>query len=1029
MATRRLLLSVLTIMLPLVTSAVEINGINYELNNTNLTATVVRNYMEYYDEEDDEYYLYPAYSGDIVIPGSVQYNGTVYSVTSIESGAFKEGDGEEWEWGHITSVTIPSSVTSIGEEAFENCYMLVNVKVCVLDMSSFCNNKTIGQILVQTGKPIMLIDSDGAEIKDYVIPNDVTTIGESAFYRCSGLTSVTIPNSVTAIGGGAFSGCRGLTSVTIPNSVKSIGDYAFSGCNGLTSVTIPNSVTSIGEGAFGFCSSLTSVTIGNSVTSIDSWAFFGCSRLSSVTIPNSVTYIGDYAFEGCSGLTSVTIPNNVTSIGESAFQDCSGLTSVTIGNSVTFIGYKAFSGCSGLTTVNITDLKAWLNISFGDSDANPLYYAYHLFLNGKEVKELVIPNSVTSIGNYAFYNCSSLTSVSIPNSVTSIGRNAFWNCTGLTSVSISKSVKSIGEAAFFGCTSLTSVTVNWLRPVDISTNTFSNMENATLYVPVPCWPVYMATNWGYFKEVVEISDTTHTLTYMVDDEVYKTYELQEGAVITPEIEPTKEGYTFSGWSEIPATMPAEDVLIFGYFEKIGYISETTYTLTYMVDDEVYKTYEMQEGGVITPETEPIMEGYIFSGWSEIPGTMPSHDVTVYGYFEFDTNTTDAILCDNLQCISGSAPILKVGLTNTNEVKLCQFDLQLPAGVTVATKSNGKLEAKLTERAENHSVSSKQLENGNYRFVISSLDNDSFTGNSGTLIEITLDIPLNIETGEYIVKVINAELSVPDGNDLKVVKPADTESKLTVSNYTPGDVNNDGSVSVTDVGCAINYILEQIPSVFVFEAADMNADNTVSVTDVGMIINLILSDGASSRRRAPERNNSDNGLLPQINLQPTAEGYELRLENKDAYIGFQFDMELSDNAVISGIQLNGPANDDHLLTYRRLSNGKWRVVCYSPTNSSFYNDDSALLTITASNSISVSDICLTTSGLNELHPSNLFGMPTGIANVEKTNSKTTLNLYSLSGNIYRILNLRSGVNSFDGLRPGIYLIDNKKIIIR
>ena len=197
---------------------------------------------------------------------------------------------------------------------------------------------------------------------DVVIPENiaydgttysVTSIGGSAFYYCTGLTSVTIPNSVTSIGGSAFSGCSGLTSVTIPNSVTSIGDGAFGGCSGLTSVTIPNSVTFIGEYTFAYCSELTSVTIPNSVTSIGYSAFRGCSSLTSVTIPNSVTSIGYYAFSGCSGLTSVTIGNSVTFIGGYAFYNCTGLTSVTIPNSVTSIGDNAFYNCTGLHSLTI----------------------------------------------------------------------------------------------------------------------------------------------------------------------------------------------------------------------------------------------------------------------------------------------------------------------------------------------------------------------------------------------------------------------------------------------------------------------------------------------------------------------------------------------------------------------------------------------------------------------------------------------------------------------------------------------------
>ena len=339
--------------------------------------------------------------------------------------------------------------------------------------------------------------------------------------------TVEISNGVASIGSYAFFNCSGLTSVTIPNSVTSIGNEAFWGCTGLTSVTIPNSVTSIEFGAFGDCSGLTSVTIPNSVTSIGNYAFTRCSGLTSITIPNSVTSIGNWTFSGCSGLTSVTIPNSVTSIGESAFSGCSGLTSITIPNSVTSIGNGAFEYCSGLTSVHITDIAAWCKISFNYQDSNPLCYAHHLFMDGKEITDLVIPNSVTSIAFCAFYGCSGLTSVTIPNSVTSIGYGAFdrcsgltsvhitdiaaWcnisflgtlskplhlyingkeikdlnipntvtsirdgafkNCSGLTSVTIGNSVTSIGSSAFSGCSGLTQVTLN---SNDIASKSYSS---------------------------------------------------------------------------------------------------------------------------------------------------------------------------------------------------------------------------------------------------------------------------------------------------------------------------------------------------------------------------------------------------------------------------------------------------------------------------------------------------------------------------------------------------------------------------
>ena len=229
--------------------------------------------------------------------------------------------------------------------------------------------------------------------------------------------------------------------------------------NEVTFMNRTRKVTSIGYRAFYHCSGLTSVTIGNSVTSIGEDAFYQCSGLTSVTIGNSVTSIGSCAFCECSGLTSVTIPNSVTSIGYRAFFFCSGLTSVTIGNSVTSIGESAFGGCSGLKKVIVKDITAWCNIKFGDG-SNPLSYADHIYSDeNTEITDLVIPNSVTSIGRSAFGRCSGLTSVTIPNNVTSIGDYAFYKCSGLTSVTIGNSVTSIGNGAFWGCSGLTSVTI------------------------------------------------------------------------------------------------------------------------------------------------------------------------------------------------------------------------------------------------------------------------------------------------------------------------------------------------------------------------------------------------------------------------------------------------------------------------------------------------------------------------------------------------------------------------------------------
>ena len=595
-------------------ASVTIDGIAYNLNNeTELTAEVTRGVN---------------YSGSIVIPESIIYEEKTYSVTRIREQAFLGCTG-------LTSVEIPNSVTNIGMYAFEGCKSLTSVTINsdTIVSKSYSYNDNISSIF-------------GSQVKKYILGDSVTSIGDYAFWYCTGLTSIEIPNSVTSIGNYGFGGCTGLTSVTIPNSVTSIGASAFRDCTGLTSIEIPNSVTSIGDGAFYDCENMTSIEIPNSVTSIGNNAFEGCTKLTSVAIPNSVTSIGNTAFKGCTGLTSVAIPNSVTSIGNNAFSGCTGLTSITIPNSVTSIGHNAFRTCTNLNSVHISDLATWCKIQFSASHSSPLYYAHNLYLNGELVTDLVIPEGITALGDRCLYGCTHLKSVTIPDDVTSIGANYFADCSGLEFVIIGSGLTNTGKEVFLNCSTLTSISCKAVTPPTLGTNAFNGVNNSIpLYVPAESVEAYKAADqWKAF--IIQV------IPCVIDGIAYSLNNNLTASVV--------HGGTYTGDIVIPSSVTYNDV---------------TYSVT-SIGSEAFSRCTGLTSVTISNSVTSIGE-FAFDGCSSLTSVTIPNSVTSIGDWAFaDCSGLTSIEIPNsvtsigdyafIRCTSLSSVIISNSVTSIGE---------------------------------------------------------------------------------------------------------------------------------------------------------------------------------------------------------------------------------------------------------------------------------------------------------------------------------------------------------------------------
>lgn len=528
-------------------------------------------------------------SSSTLAPWNSHYENVAY--ISIGEGITSIGELAFAYFYYLKSVTIPNSITHIGAGAFYNCraitFITIPYGVNSIEYSTF---------------------EECWSLESITIPNTVTNIGNSAFERCESLTSIDIPNSVVSIGNSSFKYCFGLTSISIPNSVTTIGDNAFMSVFNVNytgsaegapwgakyinlhedgyllyedatksnlikcyktatgNIVLPNSVTNIEANAFQYCDNISSVTIQNNTTTIGENAF---ERVLNIEYSGSATgspwgakcvngYVeGCFAYRdeaktqlaGCmaGAKGSIAIPNSVISIDGYAFNFCSNIESITIGNNLSTIEDYAFNRCTALKAVYITNFDSWCQIEFNGLLSNPLYYAHHLYLNGEEVKKVVIPEGSTNVGNCAFAFGKYIDSVVIPNSVTRIGFYAFNNCESLSKLVIGKNVSYIGQQAFENC-NITTVYATPPTPPTILSNTFRNISSsAIVYVPEQSLEAYLSAPYWQNLNLVGTTfsgaETSATSTSVSITTIQNVWELTNKYIASCSVE---GGETFEG---------------------------------------------------------------------------------------------------------------------------------------------------------------------------------------------------------------------------------------------------------------------------------------------------------------------------------------------------------------------------------------------------------------------------------------------------------------------------------------------------
>ena len=891
--------------------------LKYKYNPDEETATVIK-------DPDRKY------KGAVAIPSIVEHNDIIYTVTEISDDAFQD-------CVKLTSITIPATVTKFHGWAFLNCtslqQIIVNPNNPEFDSRDDCN------AIIQTADNKVVV---GCETT--VIPNGITRIGTNAFWGRWGMKSMTIPETVKEIGEGAFAFCISLRNANLPSSIEKIEGGAFAFCD-LRSVTLPATLTDLEPEAFRNCENLESVVIPDNLEEIPDSCFKYCKKLESIDLKN-VKKIGGGAFAS-TGLTSLVLPASVKEVCHEAFGWCP-IATLDLGQ-VEKVGPAAFiSNNMEELTIPATLIEAdGESFSWNFSMKKAIFEdgctkVFDTMFHGNEnLSEVVLPNTITEIQNRAFRACKSLSTVAWPDKLESIGEQAFQE-SGITSAVLPQTLKWIGNQAFQYCDHLAGY-VDLASIEHLGYNAFSDCPLITM-TSIPPTIVIDEYSWAAFSP-----------------SGLETVEFFEG---TTRI----DNLTFAGCENLknlPYGLPStlESIGHNAFTECKSLESVTIPQNVNWIQEEAFKDCSKLTSVIsrIPDPTNMTFEKDVFTGISKnavlyVPkGTISAY--TKKGWAKYFAKVVEepanTLYPKELSTRAGKQPTLAIAMDNDSKITAMQFDLVLPEGITVATDEDGMIITLGSRAATSHTVAKRIQNDGSVRIVCSSNSSAVFSGNTGSVVFVKLNVDSKVADGDYDVTVRNIELSSDNG---VAFHPEWASATITVGGIIMGDVDYNGSVTVNDAVWIVRRILNNTPEGFVEAAADLDGNGSISINDKVVLINRYILGKNKAATRAASADDNATLSLADFNMKPgetrtievmmSTTRTDIEALQCDIYLpeGLEF-VAKEDGGEKFYAEKGGRATNSHSISSYIQEDGALRVVESNDEGTAFRQNDKPVFTVT------------------------------------------------------------------------------------